>query len=130
MADSPAGLQSLIGNALRDTGELARKELALFKAEVAENMQGMLVGLSLLLVAAVFAIAALIWLTQALVNWLATILGSQALAALIVGGGLAVIAIGIGLFARSRLALVSLAPTRTMRSVKRDAEILSEKVTG
>jgi F0F1-type ATP synthase membrane subunit c/vacuolar-type H+-ATPase subunit K len=64
------------------------------------------------------------------VKWLATVVGSEALAALIVGGVLAVVAIGLGLYGRSAMSSSALTPQRTVRSIKRDAEVLSERVTG
>jgi hypothetical protein len=66
-------------------------------------------------------------LTESLVEWLATVVDSEALAALIVGGILAVIAIGLGLWGRNAMTASSLTPQRTMRSLKRDAEVLSER---
>jgi hypothetical protein len=46
---------------------------------------------------------------------------------LIVGGVLALIAIGLGLWGRSAMTSSSLMPQRTMRSLQRDAEVLSER---
>src|SRR4051794_31797482 len=119
----------LLGEALRESSDLAQKELALFCAEMSENMRTLATGLVTVIVAAVFAILSLIWLTQALVYWLATVVGSEALAALIVGGGLAVIAVGLGLYGRSAISKTSLAPTRTTRSLQQDAEVLTESVS-
>src|SRR4051812_10514908 len=117
----PEDITKLIGEALRESSDLAQKEMALFRAEISENMRTLAMGLVMVVVAAVFVILALIWLTQALVYWLATVVGSQALAALIVGGGLAVIAVGLGLYGRSAISKTSLAPTRTTRSLQQDA---------
>jgi len=119
----------LLGEALRESSDLAQKELALFCAEMSENMRTLATGLVTVIVAAVFAILSLIWLTQALVYWLATVVGSEALAALIVGGVLAVIAMGLGLYGRSAMAKTPLAPTRTVRSLQQDAEVLTESVS-
>ena len=46
-------------------------------------------GLAMVVVAAIFAIAAVMLLTESLVEWLATVVNSEALAALIVGGVMA-----------------------------------------
>src|SRR3954468_7133978 len=119
----------LLGEALRESSDLAQKELALFRTEMSENMRTLAMGLVMVIVAAVFVILALIWLTQALVYWLATVVGSEALAALIVGGVLAVIAMGLGLYGRSAMAKTPLAPTRTVRSLQQDAEVLTESVS-
>ena len=69
-------------------------------------------------------------LAVTVVEWLATVVESEALAALIVGGAMAVIAIGLGLYGRSAMSSFSLLPQRTVRSVKRDTQVLSERVSG
>lgn len=120
-------IQGLVGEALRESTDLAQKEFTLFKTEVSQNIRTLFMGLAMLVVAAVFAIAAVMLLTESLVEWLATVVNSEALAALIVGGVLALIAIGLGLWGRSAMTSSSLMPQRTMRSLKRDAEVLSER---
>jgi hypothetical protein len=129
MADQQGhSIQTLIGEALRDSTDLARKELALFKTELAENVRTLLIGVAMIAGAAVFAIAAIILFTEALVKWLATVVGSEALSALIVGGGMAAIAIGLVLYGRSTMSASSLAPTRSVNSIQRDTKVLSESV--
>jgi hypothetical protein len=123
-------IQGLVGEALRESTDLAQKEFALFRTEMTQNVRTIFIGLALVVAAAIFAIAAIMLFTEALVDWLATIVNSEALAALIVGGVLAVIAIGLGLYGRHAMTSSSLAPQRTVRSLKRDAEVLSERVTG
>jgi hypothetical protein len=123
-------IQGLVGEALRESTDLAQKEFSLFRSEMTENIRTIVLGLIMFIVAAVFAIGAIILFTGALVDWLATVVDSRALAALIVGGVLAIIAIGLGLYGRHAIAASSLAPKRTVRSLKRDAEVLSERVTG
>jgi len=120
-------IQGLVGEALRESTDLAQKEFTLFKTEVSQNIRTLFMGLAMMVAAAVFAIAALMLLTESLVKWLATVVNSEALAALIVGGVLALIAIGLGLWGRSAMSSSSLMPQRTMRSLKRDAEVLSER---
>jgi hypothetical protein len=131
MAEYPGqGIQNLIGEALRDTTDLARKELALFKTELSENMRTLLMGIAMIAGAGVFVLAALILLTAALVDWLATLVGSHALANLIVGVIMAAIAVGLVLYGRSTMSATSLAPTRSVKSIQRDAEVLSQSVAG
>lgn len=120
-------IQGLVGEALRESTDLAQKEFTLFKTEVSQNMRTLFMGLAMVVAAAVFAIAAVMLLTESLVEWLATVVNSEALAALIVGGVLAVIAIGLGLWGKNAMTASSLTPQRTMRSLKRDAEVLSER---
>ncbi|MGO4386554.1 phage holin family protein [Microvirga sp. 2YAF29] len=120
-------IQGLVGEALRESTDLAQKEFALFRTEISQNIRTLFIGLAMMVVAAIFAIAAVMLLTESLVEWLATVLDSEALAALIVGGVMAVIAIGLGLYGRSAMSSSTLTPQRTMRSLKRDAEVLSER---
>lgn len=130
-AGSPAGsIQSLIGDALRETNDLARKEIALFRAEMARNVRSLIIGIVCLMASAVFSVVALLVLIGAFVKWLATIVGSEWLSALIVGGVLLVLAIGMALWGRSALSFSTLAPTRTGRQVRQDARALSERVSG
>jgi len=125
-----ASIQTLFGEALRETSDLAQKEFTLFRTEMTQNVRLVFVGLALLVAAAVFAIAAVMLLTEALVEWLAVLLNSEALAALIVGGVMAAIAIGLGVYGRSRMSSFSLTPRHTVDSIKRDSEVLSERVSG
>ena len=89
---------------------------------MASNVRSLFVGLACIVGSAVFAVVALLVLVDALVKWLATIVGSEWLSALIVGGVLLVVAIGMALWARSALSLSTLAPTRTTRQVREDAQ--------
>lgn len=127
---TPSSIQGLVGDALRETNELARKEIALFRTEMASNVRSLFIGLGLLVGAGVFAVVGLLVLVDALVKWLATIVDSEALAALIVGVVMVLIAVGLALWGRSAMSMSSLAPTRTTRQVRQDARVLSERVSG
>lgn len=129
---SPRGqsIHNLLGEALRESTDLARKEFSLFRTEMGENIKGLVIGLAMFVAAAVFAIACIMLLTEALVKWLAVLLNSEALAALLVAFVMGAIALGLALYGRSKMAASSLTPNRTVRSVQRDTEILSERVSG
>jgi ABC-type spermidine/putrescine transport system permease subunit II len=127
---SPSSIQGLIGDALRETNELARKEIALFRNEMTSNVRSLFIGLGMLVGAAVFGVVALFVLVDALVKWLATVVHSEALAALIVGGVLLVVAVILALLGRNAMSLSTLAPVRTSRQVRQDARALSERVSG
>ena len=126
---SNQSLHNLFGEAIRETSDLAQKEFALFRTEMTQSVRTVFLGLAMVVAAAVFAIAAVMLFTESLVEWLARVLDSEALAALIVGGVMAVIAIGLGLYGRSAITRFSLTPQRTVRSIKRDTEVLSERVS-
>lgn len=121
-------LQQLVARALRDAVDLGRQEFTLFKTEMANNVGKMAGGVGMFAVAGVFAIASLIWLTQALVYGLELVVHSRWISALIVGGLLLVIAVALVLVGRTRMSAATLTPTRTVRSLQRDGEILSERV--
>lgn len=130
MADQQTtNLQGLVGNALRDGAELASKEFALFRTEMAENVTGLAKGAAMFGAAAVFAVASLIWLTQALVYGLELIIHSRWISALIVGAALAIVAGVLVMAGKSMISATSLAPKRTVRSLKRDGEILAERTS-
>jgi hypothetical protein len=93
-------IQGLADEALRESTDLAQKEFTLFRTEVTQNVRTLFIGLAMVVMAAVFAIAAIMLFTESLVEWLARVLNSEALAALIVGGVMALIAIGLGLYGR------------------------------
>ena len=93
-------IPTLVGDAVRELRDLVSGEIALFRTELAQGVHRISLGLSLLLMAAVFAIAGLFTLLLALVKGIAVLVQSDALAALIVGGVFLVLAIGLGLFGR------------------------------
>lgn len=124
-----SGIQGLIGEALRDAGDLARKEIELFRAEMTANVRTLFVGLAMVVAAAVFAVVALLVLIDSLVKYVATLVHSEWLAALIVGGVLLVIGVVLGIVGVKAMSLSNLAPTRTTRQVRQDARALSERVS-
>ncbi|ACK85585.1 phage holin family protein [Methylorubrum extorquens] len=125
---APKPIPSLVGDAFRDTQDLVSKEIALFRAEISEGLRQLSTGLMLLIAAGVFAVTGLFVLILALVKALAVLLNSEALAALIVGGLFALIAIALALWGRSKASLSSLEPTRTERQLRQDAGIITERV--
>ena len=121
-------IPTLVGDAVRELRDLVGSEIALFRTEMALGVHHISLGLSLLLVAAVFAIAGLFTLLLALVKGIAVLVQSDALAALIVGGVFIVLALGLALFGRSKASLATLEPARTGRQVKQDAKVLTERI--
>ena len=126
----PGGIQTLIGDALREGSNLAQKEIALFRTEMASNVRTLGLSVGMMVAAAAFLVAAIILLTQSLVKWLATIVQSEALAALIVAVLALVVAGGLALWGRSTLSASTLVPSRTGRQVRQDARVLSERISG
>lgn len=129
MAERGASLSKLVGDALRGGADLATKEIALFKAEMASNATGIAKGAAFVVAAAVFAVASLIWLTQAAAYGLELLVPSKWIAALIVGGALLLVAIVLALVGRHFIGAAGLTPKRTAQSVRRTASLLSERVS-
>lgn len=121
-------IPTLVGDAVRELRDLVSDEIALFRAEMAQGVHHLSLGITLLLMAAVFAIAGLFTLLLALVKGIAVLVQSDALAALIVGGVFLLLALGLGLFGRSKASLSTLEPKRTERQVKQDAQVLTERM--
>jgi hypothetical protein len=105
-----------IGTLLRQEGELARTEVRQKAGQVAAAGaafgSGGLVGFAGFLI-----------LLQALVAWLAGVLDSTALAALVVGGAALLAGVGLVFLGRSRLKAESLVPRKTVESLRQDAEL-------
>jgi hypothetical protein len=120
-------IPTLVGDAVRELRDLIADELALFRAEMAQGVHRISLGLALLIAAAVLAITGLFTLLLALVKGIAVLVQSDALAALIVGGSFLVLALGLGLYGRTKASLSGLEPTRTGRQIKQDAQILTER---
>jgi hypothetical protein len=129
MPDRPnaESIQDVFADALRDTSDLAQKELALVRAEISESIRQVFLGIATMIGAAVFAVGTIMLLIDALEEWLATIVNSEALAAFIIGLAMALIALGLGLYGRKTVSS-SLTPSRTARSVQSDTRLLSKRV--
>ena len=116
----------LLSEALTHVSNLVRKEVDLARTEVSENLTRAGVAIGLLVGAIVVALVALNVLAAALVAAL-TALGLDAgWAAIIVGGGLAIVAGIMVAKGLNDLKLSSIAPTRTAKNVRRDAETVKE----
>lgn len=122
-------LSRLAADAMRQSADLVQLEIALFKEEMTENVSRMFIGLGLMVAGAVFAIAGVLLLVEAFVEWLATVVGSEALAALISGGALLLLALAFMLTGRSMMSVSRLKPTRTVRSVSQDAHMISDRIS-
>ncbi|QXT39099.1 phage holin family protein [Gymnodinialimonas ceratoperidinii] len=119
----------LLTEIVNQIGRILRKEAALAKAEVGENLSragagiGMLVGAALLGLVALFAfagaaVAALVSLAGWPVYW----------AALAVGGVLVLIAIILAMKGKNDLKPERLMPDRSISNVKRDVAAVKESI--
>ncbi len=123
-ADKSAG--NLLTEAMSNVSGLVRSEVDLARAEISENITKAGVAIGMIAGAAIIALVALNVLAAALVAALTEVGLDAGWAALIVGAALGIIAfvlIGKGV---NDLKLSSLAPTRTVKNVQRDAAAVKE----
>ncbi|MBX9931823.1 MAG: phage holin family protein [Methylobacterium sp.] len=123
-ARPPDTTLALIGEALRLGSLHLRQTLTLARLETNGNI-GAILGLVALLGAAVLAlIVAFFLLLAAAVKALAAIIGSEALAAVIVAAPFALASLVLLVLGLRRMALENLEPKRTERQMAKDAAAL------
>ncbi len=116
----------LLSDAMNNVSSLVRNEVDLARAEISENISKAGVAVGLIAGAAIIALVALNVLAAALVAALTEAGIEAGWAALIIGAVLAVIAFILMGKGVNDLKLSSLAPTRTVKNVKRDAAAVKE----
>lgn len=116
----------LLANALREAQDLIAKQIDLLRAEVGDGIHKLTLALILVIAAAILVVIGLMVFVVALVKGLAVMLGSEVLAALIVGGGFLLVAIGLAHWGHSKMSLRNLAPDQTLHALKQDAVIVEE----
>ncbi|MBB4570790.1 phage holin family protein [Rhizobium leucaenae] len=129
-------LTELMTGLVGDISGLFRKEIDLAKAEASENLNRALGGAEILLVGLVFAIGAIGVLLSAAVNGLAAFLvarnvaepNADTLAALIVGVIVALLAWAMVARGISTLRGSSLKLDKTATSLRRDVDVVKERV--
>jgi drug/metabolite transporter (DMT)-like permease len=119
-------LKELFGDLTHSVTTLFRKEIELARAETSEKISQAGVAAGAIAAGGVLALAALIVLLQALVIALAELGLAPALSALIVGGVVAIIAFALIYKGMNDLKASSLAPTRTVEALRRDAHMVKE----
>lgn len=127
--DQTKSAGGLVSDVIAHISSLVRKEVDLARAEVSENVNRAGVAVGMLAGALVIALVALNVLAAALVAAITEWGLDAAWASLIVGAGLAIIALAMALKGRNDLKLTNLAPSRTSRNVRLDAEALKEATT-
>ncbi|OWU68104.1 phage holin family protein [Marinibacterium profundimaris] len=126
MTEQPKSASSLVADALENVSALLRNEIDLARAEVSENLNRAGVALGMIAGAAIVVMVTLNTLVAALVAALTEAGLDAGWSALIVGVILAIVAYAMMSKGLNDLKLTSLAPTRTMKNVQRDAEAVKE----
>lgn len=122
-------LQSLLADVALRVVDLLQREFQLFRAETRAGLTRLGYAAALLIVAAGFLIAGIVLAAEAAVEALAVQLESEAMAAAAVSGACLILALLLFLWGRSKLAHGDVLPRRSMSSLRRDAEMLAEKVS-
>jgi xanthine/uracil permease len=122
-----------VGDLLRDlahdSAHLVRQELTLARTEAQEKLHQSTTAMMALIAGALLAFAALIVLLDALVYGLTEAGIERWLAALIVGGVVAVIGFLLVRKGQNDLSATRLAPERTMANVRKDMNLVKEQVS-
>lgn len=126
-ADSPQGTANRFAQIVDHLGALLRKEIQLAQQETSERLSQATGALIMLALALITAFVALSALSDAAVLVLIDGAGLEPVwAALAVGGALAVVAALVAARAIRALKPENLAPKRTIRTLRRNAETLKE----
>jgi Co/Zn/Cd efflux system component len=128
MQTDDRSLKELLSDLTNSLTTLVRKEIELARAETSEKITHSMVALGAIAAGAILALGALIVLLQALVIAIAEMGVPPALASLIVGLVVAVIAYVLIHKGTNDLKATNLAPARTMDSLRRDAQVVKEQV--
>jgi hypothetical protein len=124
----PRSTATLLSDAVNQLTRLVRGEVALAKAEVAQNVKSAALGIGLLVGALVLALVGLFVLAQALVVALGELIGdgwaALLIAALLLGGAALLALRGLNALKPDKLA-----PNRTVRNVQADAQTIKENVS-
>lgn len=132
MMTQPADGRS-IADLLRDlaggTSTLLRQELSLARAETQDKLHQIIAVLVAMLGGALLAFAGLIILLDALVYGLVEAGMERWLAALVVGGVVALVGLLVAWKAQSDLSATRLAPERSAASFRKDVDMLREQVS-
>lgn len=124
-ATSDRSIGALLQDLARSLPDLVRAELRLAQAEASDKFNQATMAVVSILAGFLLALAGLIILLQALAVVLANFMPDW-LAVLIVGGGTAAIAFGLVIKGKNDLSAARLAPEKTMRSLRRDADLAKE----
>ncbi|MEL7211336.1 MAG: phage holin family protein [Pseudomonadota bacterium] len=117
---------TLLVETFRQFTALIQGELKLARAEMSQIITRAGVGLTFIAIALLMALVALNVLASAAVAYIAASGFSIGLAALIVGGGLLLIAFGFALAGKARLSADALTPEKTAGSIRDDIAAMKE----
>jgi hypothetical protein len=122
-------LTELFSDLVQDTGTLVRQEVQLAKAEVTQSAAQAGKGVGFIAAGGLVAYAGLLAVIAAVILWLWHNGLTDWTAALIVGAVVVLIGVVLLMRGRSMLQTTSLAPQRTVESLKADTVMVKEQVS-
>ena len=122
-------LADLLRDLAGGTSTLLRQELSLARAETQDKLHQIIAVLVAMVGGALLAFAGLIILLDALVYGLVDAGMERWLAALVVGGMVALVGLLVAWKAQSDLSATRLAPERSAASFRKDVDMLREQVS-
>ena len=123
------GVVTLATDAVSQAAHLVQTEFSLARAELSEKLQAARAGFVLMLIGAIFLIAALFLILQAVVALLVAAGLEAHWAVLIVAGGSAVVGGLLVQHAKERLSPLDATPDKTLRELRRDTDLVKEKLS-
>jgi Putative Actinobacterial Holin-X, holin superfamily III len=129
-ADAAGGVASVMSDVIASLGRLVQGELALARAEAAENVKAAGAGVAKVAVAAVVGLVGLNVLAGAAVAGLAHAGLGPAWAAVIIGGVLCAVSLVLAVSGKAALSLRRLWPDRTLRGLRQDAGAVQAGLQG
>ena len=118
----PGSTIALTVAALREAGTLAARTLALARTEIDGNLRALIGLLAAGVTIVVLLICAFFVFLDAAVKLIAALIGSEAVAALIVAGPFLTVAVLLAVFGARRMALRNLEPWRSLHQARLTAE--------
>lgn len=126
MASPDRSFKSLLSELISEVNHLVRQELRLAQAEATEKIDQAQNGALSVLAGILIGFVALIVLVEALVIALSNVVAPW-IAAIIVGGALAVIGFALVKIGQNSLKPSNLTPERTIRTVRGDEDRMTEE---
>jgi putative superfamily III holin-X len=122
------GIGTVFSELIGEIGALVRNEIRLAKAEAAEKLRSMAIGLALAVAGLFLLILALVFLLQAAVGGLMLLGLNFALASLVVAVIAILVAGAVAWFGISRLKVGRISESKTAQQIKRDAATVRSQV--
>jgi len=121
-------IAELVSDLTRETSELVRREMELARLAMSQAITRVETGMSSMALGGIVALAGFLVLLAAAVLGLDLVVHTPWLSALIVGG--VAVVLGAVLLALGKSRFTHLTPERSLRSLRRDTELVEEHLPG